>query len=82
MYTSNDVLSTSNKSSKNSNVSVREALQYIYSGIWVECVIRSPLYRVGDLGAEGNNSAAKFDIRSTNFEQKLESYLATMPWFN
>ena len=63
--------------------SFQTALKYIYSDIWVECVVRSPLYRPEDIQVdtvEGSKSG-RFDIKSTNFESKLDAYLATMPWF-
>lgn len=50
--------------------SIRTALKYIYTELWVELVVRSPLYRVGEV-----------DVKSTNFEQKLDAYLGSMPWF-
>lgn len=49
---------------------IRTALKYIYTDLWVELVVRSPLYTPGEM-----------DIRSTNFEQKLDAYLTPMPWF-
>jgi Sybindin-like family len=51
--------------------SIRSALQHIYTELWVELVVRSPLYRVG----------GEIDVKSTNFEQKLDVYLSSMPWF-
>ena len=50
---------------------IRSALQHIYETIWVNCVIRSPMYR----GPTGT------DISSTNFEATLDSYLKGMSWF-
>ena len=65
--------------------SFQTALKYIYSEIWVECVVRSPLYRPEDIQVdpvEGReNRSGRFDIKSTNFESKLDTYLASMPWF-
>jgi len=65
--------------------SFQTALKYIYSEIWVECVVRSPLYRPEDIQVdplEGrDNNAGRFDIKSTNFEVKLDAYLSSMPWF-
>jgi len=49
---------------------IRQALEHVYTELWVQCVIRSPLYRP----TEGNISA-------TNFEQKLDEYLSQQPWF-
>lgn len=91
LYTSNDTYtdkksvssssSSSSSSKKNTGgTSVREALQFIYSELWVDCVIRSPLYRVGGIG-EGSSGNSSFDIQSTNFEKKLEDYFASMSWF-
>lgn len=68
-----------------SKTSFQTALKHIYSEIWVECVVRSPLYRPEDIQGdplEGrDNNAGRFDIKSTNFEAKLDSYLKSMPWF-
>ncbi len=66
--------------------SFQTALKYIYSEIWVECVVRSPLYRPEEIqvdpALEGKeNPTGRFDIKSTNFESKLDAYLASMPWF-
>lgn len=55
------------------NNSIRGALKHIYTHLWVECVIRSPLYVPSSTG--------KMDMASTNFEQKLDTYLGSMPWF-
>lgn len=85
MFTCNDC----DLKKKSNETSVRKALQYIYSDLWVECVVRSPLYRPGSFitfGEMENGSGAsvtpgKFDIRSTHFEKKLDEYLASMPWF-
>jgi trafficking protein particle complex subunit 1 len=76
------------------NTSFQSALKYIYSHIWVECVVRSPLYRPGDIQVDpipqlqqpaGESSTSdesgRFGIKSTNFESRLDSYLASMPWF-
>ena len=66
-------------------VAIRDALRYIYTELWMESVVRSPLYRpgkilsVGEKQGEGVNE--KFDIRCTNFEKRLDTYLTSMPWF-
>uniref|UniRef100_A0A6U6GZU1 Trafficking protein particle complex subunit n=1 Tax=Odontella aurita TaxID=265563 RepID=A0A6U6GZU1_9STRA len=66
---------------------IRDALRHIYTDIWVETVVRSPLYRPGnmlsadDMDRGPDFAAGKFDIRSTNFEKKLDSFLQSMPWF-
>jgi hypothetical protein len=64
---------------ENARTSFQAALKHIYSELWVECVVRSPLYRVGDIG--GEEGGGRFDIKSTNFERKLDAFLQSMPWF-
>lgn len=72
---------------ENSRTSFQAALKHIYSEIWVECVVRSPLYRPGDIkvnegdGVDVDGGEGRFDIKSTNFEQKLDAFLQSMPWF-
>ena len=83
MYTDNNAA--------NSGDSVRETLKDIYSDIWVEYVVRSPLYRPGDLmpvtsnGKEApiraDDGRNKFDIRSTEFEKRLDTFLTKKSWF-
>jgi hypothetical protein len=69
----------------NTKTSFQTALKHIYSEIWVECVVRSPLYRPQDIQvnpSEGRDkTAGRFDIKCTNFELKLDEYLTSMPWF-
>ena len=67
--------------SKDENQSIREALRYIYSELWVENVVRSPLYRQNRLGSAHHGNKESFDIRSTNFEKKLDAFLMSKPWF-
>ena len=50
--------------------SIRQALEHVYTELWVQCVIRSPLYR-----------PTEPNIAATNFEQKLDDYLVSQPWF-
>jgi len=50
--------------------SIRSALEHIYTELWVQCVIRSPLYR-----------PTEPNIPATNFEQKLDDYLVSQAWF-
>ena len=50
--------------------SIRKALYYIYHELWIQCVIRSPLYRT---------TAPNVD--ETNFASKLQGYLANQPWY-
>jgi len=69
-------------SSKEENQSIREALKYIYSELWVEHVVRSPLYRQNRLVSSSQSDGKDtFDIRSTNFEKKLDAFLSSRPWF-
>ncbi|KAL3815442.1 hypothetical protein ACHAXA_009187, partial [Cyclostephanos tholiformis] len=69
----------------NSKTSFQTALKHIYSEIWVECVVRSPLYRPEDIQVDPPEGRVKFpgrfDIKCTNFELKLDEYLKSMPWF-
>lgn len=87
LYTNNNpVMNTIGaRGGDNSKASFQTALKHIYSEIWVECVVRSPLYRPEDIQAdpmEGrDNNAGRFDIKSTNFEAKLNAYLTSMPWY-
>lgn len=88
MYTDNDT-KTITKWGSSDAPSVREALRHIYIEIWVECVIRSPLYRHGEIvppeeitdDSKTGYIFGKVDIRSTLFEKKLDEYLVSMPWF-
>jgi hypothetical protein len=79
LYTNNNPVMTA------TSKTIQTALKHIYSEIWVECVVRSPLYRPEDIQVdpvEGReNNAGRFDIKSTNFELKLDAYLSSMPWF-
>jgi hypothetical protein len=65
-------LYTSNTSDQ-SQAAVRSALKHIYTHIWVDCVVRSPLYKPSKEGP--------MDISSTNFESKIDAYLQSMTWF-
>jgi hypothetical protein len=49
---------------------IRAALQHVYEMIWVNCVVRSPMYR-----------GSETDISSTHFEATLDAYLKGMAWF-
>lgn len=60
----------SSRSSAAEGESIRKALEHVYIELWVQCVIRSPLYR-----------PTEPNIAATNFEQKLDDYLASQPWF-
>ena len=63
-----------------SKTSFQTALKYIYSELWVECVVRSPLYQPEKI--QGDPFEGKENmINSTNFEAKLDAYLKSMPWF-
>lgn len=88
LYTNNNpIMNTigARQGGDNSRTSFQTALKHIYSEIWVECVVRSPLYRPEDIQVEPlegrDNNAGRFDIKSTNFEARLDAYLTSMPWF-
>ena len=72
---------------RDSSLHARESLRYIYSNIWVEYVVRSPLYRPGDISAVGGKSKMTeswkkpFDIKSTEFEKKLDDYLSNKSFY-
>lgn len=84
------VMARKGESTQQNNTSFQAALKYIYSEIWVECVVRSPLYRPADIQVdqlpqqqpvESTSEPGKFDIKATNFESRLDQYLQSMPWF-
>ena len=50
--------------------SIREALHYINHDLWIQCVVRSPLYR-----------PTAPNVEATNFGGKLQVYLASQPWY-
>ena len=92
IYTSNDITASGGTrggrgADTAASTSVREALRYVYTDIWVECVVKSPLYRAGEMGVVpikslGGRSGKQFGIESTHFERRLDSYLQGMPWFH
>ena len=57
-------------SSPAEGASIRAALEHSYTELWVQCVVRSPLYR-----------PTEPNIAATNFEQQLDHYLVSQPWF-
>jgi len=65
-------LYTSNTSDQ-SQAAIRSALKHIYTNIWVDCVVRSPLYK--------SSMEGTMDVSSTNFEATLDAYLQGMTWF-
>lgn len=98
LYTNNNpVMNTLGARNKGEQpTSFQTALKYIYSEIWVECVVRSPLYRPQDIQVDplppqqqqqtageitAGDESGKFDIKATNFESRLDAYLQSMPWF-
>jgi len=65
---------------------VHDTLRHIFSEIWVECVVRSPMYKPGLILAVGERQSTKvgeekFDIATTNFEKQLDQYLTSLSWF-
>lgn len=77
LYTSNDVPSTkqSTRPTKydRGTTTARDALRHIYSNIWVENVVRSPLYN-------SQNLIEDDIVSSTLFESKLDQYISSLPW--
>ena len=73
LYTSNDVPSskTSERTDYSETTFARDALRHVYANLWVECVMRSPMF-------VGNKD---IDVKSTTFERELDSYLSSLPWF-
>lgn len=87
-------VSSQNNTEYNENIYARDVLRHIYSNIWVECVIRSPMYcpisgismsidKENGSGGGNDNDVGKseFNVSSTNFEKELNSYLSSLPWF-
>ena len=74
LYTSNDgpATNTSERSDYSETTFARDVLRHVYSNLWVECVIRSPMHVPG---------AADIDVNATTFEKELDSYLSSLPWF-
>ena len=60
----------SSSSSPSEGASIRTALEHVYNELWVQCVVRSPLYR-----------PTEPNIAATNFEQKLDEFLGSQSWF-
>mmetsp|Transcript_3992 Transcript_3992/g.5748 ORF Transcript_3992/g.5748 Transcript_3992/m.5748 type:complete len:156 (+) Transcript_3992:123-590(+) len=52
---------------------IRSSLKHIYTKLWVECVIRSPLHSA--------STDSVMNVSSTNFEPQLDAYLRSMTWF-
>jgi hypothetical protein len=61
---------TNDPSSVDNSAAIRTALQHIYDELWIQCVIRSPLY-----------TPTKPNVEATNFEQKLSAFLLPQSWF-
>ncbi len=76
LYTSNDVPSskTSTRPTKydSDTTTARDALRHIYAKIWVESVVRSPLY--------SSKSLDSHVVGSTTFEKNLDDYITALPW--
>mmetsp|Transcript_38349 Transcript_38349/g.42416 ORF Transcript_38349/g.42416 Transcript_38349/m.42416 type:complete len:166 (+) Transcript_38349:182-679(+) len=60
-----------NNNGKQQGAAIRTSLRFIYTNLWVEYVIRSPIF----------NNSKTMDVSSTNFEQKLDAYLKSKTWF-
>ena len=50
--------------------SIRKALHTIYHDLWIQCVVRSPLYR-----------PTAPNVDDMNFAGKLQAFLANQPWY-
>ena len=61
---------TNSDSNADYSKSVRAALKHIYNNLWINSVTRSPLYQ-----------PTAPNVAATNFEQNLDSYLASQSWF-
>jgi trafficking protein particle complex subunit 1 len=59
-----------NNSQTNGGKAERAALSHIYDELWIQCVTRSPLY-----------IPTSPNVAETNFEQKLDAFLKSQPWF-
>lgn len=49
---------------------IRKSLAHVYHELWIKSVTRSPLYR-----------PTQPNVPATNFEQAVEAYFGTQPWF-
>lgn len=49
---------------------IRAALHHAYQDLWIQCVTRSPLY-----------NPTSPNVKETNFESSLDSFLQAQPWF-
>ncbi len=79
----NDLYGSSNSEEK---VYARDVLRHVYAKIWVECVVRSPMYSPSAGISSGNSKNISedkkaFSVQSTNFEKELNTYLSSLPWF-
>lgn len=86
LYTSNNVPKTSKRqrtASSSDVISAREVLQHIYAELWVDCVVRSPMYKPqGRIPSETKEDGAGIGSAQTaTFEKRLDKYLSSLPWF-
>lgn len=88
LYTSNNVPKTSKRqrtSSTSDVISAREVLQHIYAELWVDCVVRSPMYKPQGRVPSGETKDQMGDglssAQTATFEKKLDKYLSSLPWF-
>lgn len=68
LYLTDNVAETAQN--HNTAASIRKALEQIYIDLWIPCVIRSPLYR-----------PTEPNVKETNFEISLDSFLKKQAWF-
>lgn len=50
--------------------SIRAALEHLYHELYIQCVLRSPLYR-----------PTQPNVRDTNWEAQVDAYLGQQTWF-
>ncbi|KAG7343715.1 sybindin-like family protein [Nitzschia inconspicua] len=64
---------------------IRISLRHIYEHLWVNLVVRSPLYRPPQQQQDQQQSTSTTQpldfLKATNFEVSLDNYLKGMPWF-
>ncbi|KAG7371469.1 sybindin-like family protein [Nitzschia inconspicua] len=68
---------------------IRMSLRHIYEHLWVNLVVRSPLYRPPSTTSSSSTTTTTTTtttqsldfLKATNFEVSLDNYLKGMPWF-
>eukprot|EP00588_Corethron_pennatum_P006428 CAMPEP_0194288270 /NCGR_PEP_ID=MMETSP0169-20130528/36469_1 /TAXON_ID=218684 /ORGANISM="Corethron pennatum, Strain L29A3" /LENGTH=197 /DNA_ID=CAMNT_0039035223 /DNA_START=50 /DNA_END=643 /DNA_ORIENTATION=- len=63
---------------------VHTVLRSIYADHWVECVVRSPMYRPGAVLGTSDDGGLDgiFDVRKrTDFEKRLDRFIMSLPYY-